>query len=346
MNRSQPILAFLEWWGTELRSFVPRALYRALGLQRDQLLIRLEGRNVDAFVDRGAGPEPIAATEVAPEDWGDLGTNFSHALQVLDSPTVETTLLIGSSQVVHRHLRVPPTPDRDLPGLLSFEIERHTPFKPDEAHFSFQRDAAHGESVDVTINVAPRRIVDPLIAGLTRMGFPPTHVTLGDQDRRGVHDLGVPAPRGRLRVAVLMLALLLIAAAASPVLRLEAIADDLATSLQTTRQSIGANAQSESAQALATRRFLENERTRYPSPLAILNELSTLLPDGTWLVQYDQAGRDITLEGQTESSADLIPLLEGSSRFRSVQYDAPVTREGRDGDERFTFSLRLTENPS
>jgi len=108
MNRSQPILAFLEWWGTELRSFVPRALYRALGLQRDQLLIRLEGRNVDAFVDRGAGPEPIAATEVAPEDWGDLGTNFSHALQVLDSPTVETTLLIGSSQVVHRHLRVPP----------------------------------------------------------------------------------------------------------------------------------------------------------------------------------------------------------------------------------------------
>ncbi|MEK9947255.1 MAG: PilN domain-containing protein [Alphaproteobacteria bacterium] len=346
MNQFQPIFAFLDWWGGELRSFVPRPLQRIFGTARAQLVVRLDGRTVEAFHDRGSGLEPIAATEVTPDDWGDLGTNFAHALGVGPAKSVETKLMIGASQVVRRNLRLPPTPDRDLPGLLSFEIERHTPFNPDEAYFSYRRDATHGDSMDVTINVAPRRIVDPLIAALSHIGFPPNQVMLGDGDTRGVRELGAPATRGGIRVAGIALALLLIAAVVSPLLRLEAIAEDLAISLQAARQTAGIKAGDNDGKVLAARRFLEDERNRRPSPIAILNELSLILPDGTWLVQYGQTDRDITLEGQTTSSADLIPRLEASPRFDAVQFDAPVIRGDRQDRERFTFSLRLAGGAS
>jgi general secretion pathway protein L len=345
MNSYQPILAFLDWWGAELRSLIPPTLRRVLGFSRDQLFIHLDGRSVDAYLDRGDGPDPVAATEVAPEDWGHLGANFAHALHGLNARAIETTLVISASQVVRRRLRLPPTPERDLPGLLSFEIERHTPFKPEEAYFSYQRDATHGDSMDITIDVAPRRVVDPLIAALSQMGFPPTHVALGDE-ARNVTGLGVRSPRGGSRLAIAALVLLLVVAIASPLLRLEAIADDLSEDLQNARQDVGLVAEGDDARALTTRRFLDDERLHRPSPLAVLNELSALLPDGTWLVQYGQAGRAVTLEGQTEASADLIPLLESSKRFHTIEYDAPVTLEGRDGRERFTFSLRLAGDAS
>lgn len=345
MNSFQPILLFLDWWGAELRSFIPPTLRRALGLSRDQLFIRLDGRSVDAHLDRGDGLGLIAATEVTPEDCSYLGVNFTHALRGLSSDAVETTLIISASQVVRRQLRLPPTPDRDLPGLLSFEIERHTPFKPEEAYFSYQRAETNGDSIDITIDVAPRRVVDPLLAALSQLGFPPAHVALGDK-ARNVAGLGTTSAREGRRLAAAALTLLLIAAAVSPLLRLEAIADGLHQDLQTAQQDVGLVAEGDDARALATRRFLDDERLTRSSPLAVLNELSELLPDGTWLVQYGQAGRAVTLEGQTETSAGLIPLLESSERFNSIEYDAPVTLEGRDGRERFTFSLRLAGDAS
>ena len=345
MNSFQPILSFLDWWGLELRSFIPPTLRRALGLSRDRLFIRLEGCSVDAHLDKGDGLVPVATTEVQPEDWGHLGLDFTHALQRLCLGPVETTLMISASQVVRRQLRLPPTPDRDLPGLLFFEVERHTPFKPEEAYFSYLRDRTHSDPMGITIDVVPRRVVDPLIAALSQMGFPPMQVALGDDARKVVGLETIPA-RARPKLAAAAVVLLLITAAVSPLLRLEAIADSLAQDLQTARQEAGLLSEGDDAKALAARRFLDDERMTRSSPLAVLNELSGILPDGTWLVQYGQAGRIVTLEGQTKTSAGLIPLLENSKRFNSIEYDAPVTLEGKDGRERFTFSLQLAGKES
>jgi len=344
MINIRTIFSFFGWWGAELGSLVPVGVRRILGLERATLVVRLEGRTVEAHLHERLQRAPIAVTEVAPEDWGDLGTNFAHALQVIDPRSVETTLQISATQVVRRHLRLPPTPERDLADLLSFEIERHTPFKPEEAYFSFLRRDEDGKAPDVAITVAPRRIVDPLIARLTQIGFPPTRVILGDDNQRAVPGLGAPRPRGRVQLAAASLALLLVAVVVSPLLRFEMIADNLTVALDVARRDAGVQAGGDASRALASVRFLDAQRQQRPSPLAVLNDLATLLPDGTWLVQFGQAGRDVTLEGQTESSANLIPRLEASPRFSAVSYDAPVTKNGAGRGERFTFSLQIAQD--
>ncbi|MDA0366878.1 MAG: PilN domain-containing protein [Proteobacteria bacterium] len=344
MINIRTIPSFFDWWGTELKALVRAGLRRLLGLERATLVVRLEGRTVEAHLENHLQRTPIAATEVTPEDWGDLGTNFARALQVIDPGSVETTLQISATHVVRRHLRLPPTPERDLAGLLSFEIERHTPFKPDEAYFSYLRRDGDGEATDVAITVAPRRIVDPLIARLTQIGFSPNHVVLGDDNQRSVLGLGARRPRGRAQFATAALALLLVAAAVSPLLRLEIVAENLTAALDMARRDAGVQAGDSASRVLVSARFIDEQRRQRPSPLAVLNDLATLLPDGTWLVQFGQTGRDVTLEGQTDSSANLIPRLEASPRFSAVSYDAPVTKNSTGRGERFTFSLQIAQD--
>lgn len=340
MTTIRLIFSFFAWWKTELSAVLPTGLRRAVGLERRSLVVRLEGRTVEAYLGDARSGLAVAATEVTPEDWGDLGANFARALHGLDAKAVDTTLQIGATQVVRRHLRLPPTPDRDLQGLLSFEIERHTPFKPEEAYLTYARRDGDGDATSVSISVAPRRVVDPLIDSLTRIGFAPSRVVLGDDNHRPVDGLGVRRRHGQLAIAGGVLAILLVAAAVSPLLRLERVADDLASAVDAAKR--GAEARDDSTvRGLAVVRFLDTYAREHPSPLAVLDELAALLPDGTWLVQFNQSGRTVALEGQAESSADLVPRLEGSPRFSSVGYDAPVTKEGAGRGERFAFSLEI-----
>ncbi|MFQ5953721.1 MAG: PilN domain-containing protein, partial [Kiloniellales bacterium] len=80
-----------------------------------------------------------------------------------------------------------------------------------------------------------------------------------------------------------------------------------------------------------------------PSPLRILDALSRLLPDDTWLMQIGIAGDKVTLEGRTSSSATLVGLIEASPVFGEVTYLSPVTRERGGAFERFNFSVKLAE---
>jgi general secretion pathway protein L len=341
------ISSFLDWWGSELKAVCPAPLRRLLGLDRLRLIVRLDGHAVEAGLDRPGRYEPIAATEVTPDDWGNIGANFIRALQTIDPASVDTVLVVGSTQVVRRHLRLPPAAERDLAGLLSFEVERHTPFRPDEVYLAYRRqEGRDGDSLAVTVNVAPKRVIDPLIGSLTDIGFGPMQIVLGDDMDRALAVPAVSVPRRRRTVVPIAaaFALLLAAAVISPLLRLESVADDLTATAAEARRGLGANATAAGAGDLAAAaRFLAERRRTEPSLLGVLNELADVLPDGTWLTFLSQNGRSLAIEGQTGSSADLVPRLESSRWFSDVTFDAPVTRQGGSA-ERFAFSLKIAED--
>jgi general secretion pathway protein L len=88
-------------------------------------------------------------------------------------------------------------------------------------------------------------------------------------------------------------------------------------------------------------RVVARAKAESTSPVALLNALTNVLPDGTWLSHFALVAGEVVIEGWTRSSADLVGLLESSGLFQSVSYLSPVTREGERGLERFSFSARL-----
>jgi general secretion pathway protein L len=79
----------------------------------------------------------------------------------------------------------------------------------------------------------------------------------------------------------------------------------------------------------------------------VLEELTRLLPDTTWIWNLKYNGKEIELSGFADSASDLIPLLDKSPLFEKVEFLAPVTKEmqmrgdGSKEKERFKIKAKI-----
>ncbi len=83
------------------------------------------------------------------------------------------------------------------------------------------------------------------------------------------------------------------------------------------------------------------------SKVLVLEELTRLLPDTTWIWNLKYNGKEMELSGFADSASDLIPLLDRSSLFEKVEFLAPVTKEthlrgdGNKEKERFKIKAKI-----
>lgn len=327
------IAAFFDWWGSELGALVPRALRRLLGIDRDSLLVRPTAAGPVTDLDRGGQRAPIA-----PSAARELGAR------------AETVLTLDPGVAIRRTLRLPRAAAAQIDGVLAFEIERHTPFRADEVHavHSIDEAASDPHEMAVRLVVVPRRAVDGALAAARAEGFLPERVAVA-RDENGAALVTLPvsglaaAENGRRPLILSALAALLLLAIVSPLLRLEWAAEQ--TMNRVARARAGAEGtltlQREADRLGAAATALASLRAQSPAALAVIEELSRLLPDDTWVVQLQLGGGEGVIEGRTGSSAALVGLVERSPLFEDAAYAGPVTRDPA-GGERFGIDFRLT----
>jgi general secretion pathway protein L len=76
--------------------------------------------------------------------------------------------------------------------------------------------------------------------------------------------------------------------------------------------------------------------------MQVLAELTTRLPDDTWLTELSLRQRHVSLSGQSEAAARLIGELSRSAMFRGIGFAGPVTRDGTTGRDDFSLHLDVT----
>jgi Tfp pilus assembly protein PilN len=78
-------------------------------------------------------------------------------------------------------------------------------------------------------------------------------------------------------------------------------------------------------------------------PLAVLRELTEILPSDAWVTYLAFDAKGVEMTGQAGAASTLIPVLENSPRLERVEFASPVTR-GRDREQ---FRIRAAwEAPS
>lgn len=349
------VAGFFDWWLGELAGMLPGGLRRAARLERDVFRLELSGEVLEITVGSGRRLRSIATVPLAAADPAYADHALAAALDRIDLERYRVVLVLDDAKALRRTLTLPRAAAAELADLLEFEIERHTPFRADQVYFYYAvAAAADDDTVAVTLVVIPRRIVDPLMQRLAGHGLVPDAVTLSDpalSPGTAARRLSAPArnggeARGRRRLKLMLgLAVALAAAAAlSPVLRLSLTANRLAADVARAAEDADATRalQREADRLSQGVEAVARAKASAPSPLRILNTLSTLLPDDTWLAQLGVTGDEVTLEGRTASSATLVGLLESSEMFDQLTYLSPVTRDGGGAFERFNFSVKLS----
>jgi len=325
------------WWWRQIVSLVPARLRRR-GL-KDAVIVAVDqwdaesGRlGGDILVRRGGEERFAAALQVA----GAAVPN--------PAPRLATALRLPDSMVLHRDITLPLAAERDLASVLGFEIDRLTPFEPDEIFWSvsgLRRDSARGLAMTllITLRAPLERLLDVLAARdlkpacvETPFGRIALSARSGPGGRRlqwGLFGLSAVLALACLAIPPLRQQMALNAAEAQIAALQPAAREALALRRQL---NIAASGQSAIAAALSN-----------GDALQCIAALTAALPDGTYLTDLTLKSGTVTFDGASTNAARLIAVLAGVPGFSNPSFSAPVTRAINGQSD--LFSIRVSYAP-
>jgi general secretion pathway protein L len=347
---------FFTWWIGELMGLLPGRAARALGLGRDRLSVAVAAERASFALDTAAGRRALGAVAL-----GDAFTSeaVERALGGVDLERCDVLVQLAADRALRRSVVMPapagPSGAADLRRALEREIERFTPFRAQEVYFLYALDAQPGDgrNVSVELAVAPRKFIDPVVDRLVALGAERRAARVGIVGIEAVLPAGggreteeiaprhAAVPRG-VALALACVLLFGFTALAAPAVKLWIARADLAGQAAAAEKEaarlrrVAGDAERRSAGFAA----IVAAKAEAPSVVRVLDRLTKLLPDDTFLDQFNVSGREIEIEGTTRASAALVRALESAAQFEKVVYVAPVTRDPLTGAERFHFSIQ------
>jgi general secretion pathway protein L len=124
-----------------------------------------------------------------------------------------------------------------------------------------------------------------------------------------------------------------------PILRTQWAAEDLAEQFAAVKQTGVKEAalQKEIDELRRNERFLFEKKRDTPLASRLLYETTHILPDSTWLSDWQLTGNEVQLQGVSESASAVVGLLEQSHVFSHTTFLSPVTQDPN-GHEHFHIS--------
>lgn len=81
-----------------------------------------------------------------------------------------------------------------------------------------------------------------------------------------------------------------------------------------------------------------------PMTLAVVKELTTILPRTSWLTRIRITDKTVDMEGYaTTSPADLLSKLEASKYLQKVEFASPTVKDTRMNSDRFVFKMEIED---
>jgi general secretion pathway protein L len=87
--------------------------------------------------------------------------------------------------------------------------------------------------------------------------------------------------------------------------------------------------------------MLERRKQTTPSSVMVLEALSQILPDHTFVTELHVEGDKLQVVGVTRDAPALIALIEQSQHFTRATFYAPTTRTPGDPGERFHIEAHI-----
>jgi general secretion pathway protein L len=348
---------FLAWWFAELASCLPAGLRSLLQRRGPILAIALVGDEARLRLGKGEGWRELGRILLRPAGAAELRRAFAGALHGVPLRGAEIVVELPADRVLRRMVDLPTAAAENLREVLSFEMDRHTPFRAEEVAFDFRVAGTDPATKRMTVDLAvvPAPLVEQATAVTEAFGVRPDRISVAGGPAAAPVNFLAPAVRHQGGVLGRRLSLALgIAAAALVVaavyLPLHQERQLLASYEAQLAQSRAAAADADALRkrvtaALERTRFLVERRLSTPTTAALFKEVTERLPDDSWLTQLRLHGNQVTLSGFSPAAASLIAGLEASPLLAEVRFASPVIADPRVALERFNLSAVLTPAP-
>lgn len=350
-----PLPRFFAWWGGELRALLPVRWRQMLAVEDAQVLLRADGDELQVQRAFGAELRELARLPLAEPDA--LAPALAAALgdEQAELPRV---LLLPPAYVLRRVLTLPAAALDNLRTVLGFELDRQTPFKPEQVVFDSRvlPHEAGAKLVPVELALVPRERLQQALAGLGPVAASLVAVDLATPDGRrvGYNFLPPEQRRGRSHARLLLHAGLVAASVLFLLLAMGRLIENRAAAVEALSDQ--SEAVQREARAVAKLRdsleeaakaanFLAIEKSRQPSMVLLLDDLTRRLPDDTWLERLSFGRGEVSLTGQSGQAAKLLEILQESTLLRSPALSGPIQPDTRSGKDRFNITAGYGPTP-
>jgi general secretion pathway protein L len=344
---------FVTWWAQQWRDLLP--LPRGVtGRWSTALIIDLpeaepppDGQTL-TLVRRVKGRETRIGRCAA--DAG--GMAQIRRLRRLKGRSLDLLLRLPPKALLEHRFAMPLAAERDAAEVLRYEIDRVTPFNPEDVFWTWspeRRDREHGR-LFVRLSLVLRKPFEDVIQRLSAAGLSPRGLEAVAADG-GMRHLPMASDTGSggtlarafVRVAAIACAMLAVVAVVLPFVlqqaRIQRAAHDISllqprvTEAAALRRRI--MGQAAGADALAA------ERRRTGDAVQALAAVTGVLPDTTFLTAFDLSQRTIALTGQSADPAGLIAAMSADPAIGSPSFSAPVTAAPNGRGSLFSITATL-----
>jgi general secretion pathway protein L len=281
-----------------------------------------------------------AVTDTLSADW----------LEMLHGSRAE--LVLRPDRFMFRPLELPKRAAEFLEGIVRAQIDRLTPWTVSEAVYSWTPPAeAANDRIQLTVAATARSVVAPYVQALADLGAASIVVSTVPQDAVGGADplkVFEQQSRGRIEIThirrILMLAFAVTAAMAVVSIGVSSIAAD---SLDSEQQALSSKIKARRAAMRLGQdgggalRMLERRKQTTPASVIVLEALSKVLPDHTFVTELRIEGGKVQVTGLTRDAPSLIRLIEESPHFEHAAFFAPSTQSPGEPGERFHIEARI-----
>ena len=341
----------VQWWLSELAGMLPRVNVPSMNANSHDLSVEIENREFSLNWPN---------KEVA-----ERHQNKFHANDAISSYQTVTNqdaklkvnscdLRISSKLILQKEISLPLATEENLENVISYEIDRYTPFKKDDVYFNVKIKGRNKKEkkIHVVLSVIKRKLLDEVLEFSKAC-----EISVGDIYRvdNGIDEninfvdfLGDVGQQGKSSAINKWLwwlvVLLTICALIMPIAKNYWLAQKLSEELAViegevteVRELLKQYKNVQSNVSLVKKLNVNNTKV-----IKLLNDLTKIIPDDTSLSRFALEEGVVRIQGVSDAASKLIPMLDASDGFDDVRFVAPVTQDRNSGKEKFTIEIALS----
>jgi general secretion pathway protein L len=260
-------------------------------------------------------------------------------------------VILRPGRFIFRPLELPKRAGEFLEGIVRAQIDRLTPWNVNEAAYTWTPPVeAANDRIQLTVAATARSQVTPYVRALADLGAASVVVSTLPQDTDvGPGALKVFEQRNggsievtRIRQILMMVflggaALALVSSGVSSILSdsFDSEQQDLSHKITARRAAMRRNTDG------GAQRMLERRKQTTPASVMVLEALSKVLPDHTYVLELRIENGKVQVTGITKDAPSLIRLIEQSPHFEHAAFFAPTTQSSGEPGERFHIEARV-----
>ena len=346
------VTGFFSWWGHELLGLVPGAGIGSAETGAARTVISVATDGLQLIETNGAknAPRPDG---VVPQDA--MLAYLSNRIRTRNLPG-GIALRLPFSACFVRRLDLPAAARADFGRMLAVDLERSTPFKMKDVMTAYdvENEPNAKGMVKVRQLILKRKSIDGLTADIEALGLKIVRVDCTEPNGQGslavnflARGTAVAGAAPRSSPLGWVLALTVLGLTASGLYFYVDRHQQALAALQETATKLRAKSQlqkdalTKSQAAFAEIASYQKLRAETVSKVAILEELTRILPETAWVTDLKIDGSTVDLSGLAVSAAALVPILERSKVFVDATSTASLTLDPREERERFSIRARI-----